>query len=58
MPVERAIDALVKGLASDRFEITFPLRLAWMMKLLRLMPYPLAFALTRRLLPQEPASHA
>lgn len=53
MPVETAIDALMRGLASDRFEIVFPRRLAWLMKLLRLMPYPLAFAVTRRLLPQE-----
>jgi short-subunit dehydrogenase len=48
MPVDRAVDRLVAGLASDRFEIVFPRRLAWLLKALRCMPYGAYFALTRR----------
>lgn len=49
IPVDQAVDAIMSGLARKRFEIAFPLRFAWIMKLLRLLPYPLFFALTRRL---------
>ena len=41
-----------KGFRSERFEIVFPRRLAYLLKLLRLLPVPLAFAVTRRLVPQ------
>lgn len=51
MNVEDAVRALVAGLQSSRFEVVFPRRLAYLLKLLRLLPYPLLFALTRRLLP-------
>lgn len=47
---EEAANHILRGLASERFEIAFPRRFALAMKLLRLMPYPLFFALTRRLL--------
>lgn len=47
--VDQAVEAIMRGLAHRRFEIAFPLRFAWIMKLLRLLPYPLFFALTRRL---------
>lgn len=49
IPVDQAVDAIMSGLARKRFEIAFPLRFAWIMKLLRLLPYPLFFSLTRRL---------
>jgi len=47
---EKAADYIVAGLASERFEIAFPRRFAFIMKLLRVLPYGLFFALTRRLL--------
>ena len=46
---KRIVDGLVK---SNRFEIAFPRRLVWPMKLLRMLPYKLFFALTRRTLPK------
>ena len=42
-----------RGLAAGRFEIRFPRRLAWTMRLLSMLPYPLYFAITRRML-REP----
>ena len=47
---EAAADAILDGLASDRFEIAFPRRFALVMKVLRLLPYPLFFAVTKKLL--------
>ncbi len=52
MAPEDAAEAFYRGLQSDRFEISFPRRLVWIMKLLRCLPAPLAFAVTRRLLPK------
>lgn len=46
--LERAANEIIKGLASRRFEIVFPRRMSFAMKLLRLLPYRLFFALTRR----------
>lgn len=51
MEVAPAAKAFYAGLKSDRFEITFPRRFAAMMKLLRALPAPLAFAVTRRMVP-------
>jgi NAD(P)-dependent dehydrogenase (short-subunit alcohol dehydrogenase family) len=48
MPVDRAVARMIAGLQSDRFEITFPRRFTWQLKLLRLLPYRLYFAITRR----------
>lgn len=47
---EKAADYILAGLESDRFEIAFPRRFAFAMKLLRVLPYPLFFAATRKLL--------
>lgn len=49
MPVEAAVDALIAGLASDRFEITFPRRFAVMLKAINLLPYAAYFAAIRRI---------
>lgn len=48
MNVEDAVEALVRGLASDRFEIVFPRRFALILKFLRLLPYRLYFPLVRK----------
>lgn len=53
MAPDAAADALFRGLSSTRFEIVFPLFFAFLMKLFRLLPYPLAFAIARRVAPKE-----
>ena len=53
MELEDAAAALYRGLQSSRFEIVFPWRFAILLKILRLLPAPLAFALTRRLVPDS-----
>ncbi len=49
MPVEAAADRIVRGLARGRFEITFPRRFTWMLKALRLLPYPAYFWVVGRM---------
>jgi short-subunit dehydrogenase len=49
MPVDAAVDALVAGLASDRFEIVFPRRFALLLKTLNALPYGAYFRLVRRM---------
>ncbi len=51
MDVNDAVNALYKGLNSDKFEITFPMRFSIIMKILKYMPYKLLFLITNRLLP-------
>ncbi len=53
MEVDDAAEALYRGLESTRFEIVFPRRLAYLLKVLRCLPAPLAFAVTRRLVPES-----
>lgn len=53
MEVRVAAKAMVKGLESDRFEVIFPRRLAYILKILRILPYSLLFAVTRRLIRRE-----
>ncbi|WP_022728179.1 SDR family NAD(P)-dependent oxidoreductase [Fodinicurvata sediminis] len=50
MDVEDAACALYKGLSRNSFEITFPRRFTYMVKLLRILPYPLKLAVTARML--------
>jgi NAD(P)-dependent dehydrogenase (short-subunit alcohol dehydrogenase family) len=52
MELEDAAEAFHRGLRSARFEIVFPRRFAYLMKVLRCLPAPLAFAVTRRLVPK------
>ena len=49
---EDAAERIVAGLKKGRFEIAFPKRMVFALKLLRLLPYPLFFALTQRMLRQ------
>lgn len=53
MDVEDAAARIVRGVQTDRFEITFPRRFTWLLKVLRVLPYRLFFALTRRIVPKE-----
>lgn len=46
---DEAAAAIVKELSGDGFEITFPKRFTYWLKLLRCVPYSLYFRLTRRL---------
>tara|TARA_R110000782_G_scaffold49178_4_gene107173 strand:- start:2522 stop:3286 length:765 start_codon:yes stop_codon:yes gene_type:complete len=48
--VDEAVDRIIDGLQGDSFEIAFPRRFALLMKLLRLLPDRLFFAVTRRML--------
>lgn len=45
---DAAADAIARGLATDRFEITFPTTFALIMKALRLLPYRIYFPLVGR----------
>jgi len=47
MPVEKAAKALCDGLDGGAFEISFPRVFTWQLKVLRLLPYRLYFALVR-----------
>lgn len=44
---EDAAERLYRGLVAGDFHISFPRRLAWWLRLARLLPYPLYFWLTR-----------
>lgn len=50
---DRAAELIARGLERDGFEILAPRGFGWVMKGLRLLPYPLYFAITRRML-KEP----
>ncbi len=47
MDVDDAARRIVAGLKSKRFEVTFPKRFTWGLKIARCLPYSLYFALTR-----------
>ncbi len=51
MELDAAARAFERGLASRRFEIVFPMRLAVIMKLLRCLPYALSLRITAQFLP-------
>jgi short-subunit dehydrogenase len=50
MEVEDAAAQMMKGLAGGGFEVTFPRRFTWLLKILRMLPYALYLRLTRKLL--------
>jgi len=47
--VDEAVDQIMRRLDDSQFEIAFPWRFAFLMKLLRILPDRLFFALTRRM---------
>jgi NAD(P)-dependent dehydrogenase (short-subunit alcohol dehydrogenase family) len=49
MESEAAAKAFADGLNTDRFEIVFPKRFAYILKVLQLLPYALYFAVTKRM---------
>ncbi len=49
IPVEEAAERIMRGLGRAHFEVAFPGRFAVLMKLLRLLPDRLFFAVTRRM---------
>ncbi len=48
--VDKATHYIMRGLASDSFEVVFPRRFAFIMKVLRILPNRLFFAVTRRMI--------
>jgi NADP-dependent 3-hydroxy acid dehydrogenase YdfG len=48
MSPEEAAKRICQGLARDRFEITFPRRFTWWLKLMRCLPYGMYFPVVRR----------
>ncbi|MBU6142732.1 MAG: SDR family NAD(P)-dependent oxidoreductase [Betaproteobacteria bacterium] len=52
---EAAASATLRGLARGQFEIHYPRRFTWWLKLLRLLPYRLYFQLMRSALPNPPS---
>lgn len=56
IPAAAAAKRILRALTtSSRFEITFPKRLTWLLKFLRLLPYPSYFAITRRISQTPPS---
>jgi short-subunit dehydrogenase len=55
MPVEKAVDRIVSGLKKKKFEIAFPWQLVALLKIMRVLPYPLYFWLARTLLTPKSA---
>jgi NADP-dependent 3-hydroxy acid dehydrogenase YdfG len=51
--VDEAVDHIVSGLQSRRFEISFPWQMSLSTKVLRAMPHWLKFAVTRRMIPKD-----
>lgn len=48
--VEEAAQYITKGITSSNFEVHFPKRFTWLVKLLRSLPYCLSFRLSKKLL--------
>ncbi len=49
IPTDEAVDHIMKGLKSQRFEVAFPWKMVLSLKLLAILPARLCFALTRRM---------
>lgn len=48
LPVEEAAKRAIAGLRTGRFEIVFPRRLAYALKFIRILPYPLFFPVMQK----------
>lgn len=48
MPVDRAVKRITGGLRTGGFELTFPRRFTWCLKLINLLPYPAYFWIVSR----------
>lgn len=53
MEPEDAAQAIIKGLQTEHFEIAFPARFVYWLKLLRLLPYRMYFALIKKYVPTK-----
>lgn len=53
MTPDAAAQVITKGLRAGKFEIAFPLRLVWLLKILSLLPHSLRFYLTAKMLPKR-----
>ena len=49
IPVDKAVEYIMRGLEGSAFEVAFPRRFAFLMKLLRILPDGLFFMITRRM---------
>jgi short-subunit dehydrogenase len=50
MEVEDAATRIVRGLEGNSFEISFPRRFTWLLKISKILPYPVYLWLTRKLI--------
>lgn len=50
MEVDKAVERIVNGLSGNSYEIAFPRRLAWALRLMSALPAPVRFRLARRFL--------
>ena len=53
MEVDDAATAMIKGIAGKSFEITFPRRFTWLLKILQKLPYAIYLKLTKQLLKND-----
>ncbi|MFD0916316.1 SDR family NAD(P)-dependent oxidoreductase [Pseudahrensia aquimaris] len=49
MEPDDAAEAMVSGLEREKFEVVFPWQLKWILKFMNILPYPLYFWITRKM---------
>jgi short-subunit dehydrogenase len=50
MPVEKAVERIIAGISNGGFELTFPRRFTWVMKMMRHLPYFIYFPLMKKMM--------